>query len=146
MVGLESDSGIAMRMARHNQRALWYSNPCDGNRAYVRDEDGNIIYQKIDGEMIPLSSGGRVDEYETPVMFFGTIQNAGGVAEAAAYGLNVGSYEAKLVDVVSELPIKEMTKIYLHEPTGKCGDDAEYRVVNCPIALNQVSYLLKRNA
>ena len=145
MVGLESDSGVTMRMARHNQRALWYSNPISGDNAYVRDENGNIVYQEIDGEQVPLSYGDRTDEYETPVMFYGTIQNAGGVAEAAAYGVNVGSYQAKLIDVVSDLPIKEMTKIYLHEPTGKCGDEAEYRVVNCPLALNQVSYLLKRN-
>lgn len=135
-----------MRMARHNQRALWYSNPCDGNNAYVRDENGNIVYQKVDGEQVPLESGGKVDEYETPVPFWGTIQNAGGTAEAAAYGVNVGSYQAKLIDVTNELPIKEMTLIYTHDPTGKCGDRAEYRVVNCPIALNQVSYLLKRNA
>lgn len=146
MVGVESPSGICMRMARHNQRALWYSNPCGDNSAYVRDDDGNIIYQDIDGEQVPLSYGGQTEEYETPVRFYGTIQNAGGVAEAAAYGVNVGSYQAKLIDVVSDLPIKEMTQIYLHEPTGECGDEAEYRVVTCPLALNQVSYLLKRNA
>lgn len=135
-----------MRMARHNQRALWYSNLSDGNNAYVRDENGNIVYQKVDGEDVPMKYGGRVDEYEPPVPFYGTIQNAGGVAEAAAYGVNVGSYQAKLIDVANELPIKEMTLIYLHEPKNECGDRAEYRVVNCPIALNQVSYLLKRNA
>ena len=134
-----------MRMARHNQRALWYSNLCEGNKAYVRDENGNIIYQEVDGEQVPMTYGGHDDEYESPVPFYGTIQNAGGIAEAAAYGVNVGSYEAKLIDVANELPIREMTKIYLHKPTGKCGDEAEYRVVNCPIALNQVSYLLKRN-
>ena len=135
-----------MRMARKNQRELWYSNLADGNSAYVRDSNGNIVYQEIGGEQVPVEYGDHVDEYEEPVKFYGTIQNAGGVAEAAAYGVDMGSYQAKLLDIEGGLPIKEMTRIYLHEPTGKCGDEAEYRVVRCPLALNQIAYLLKRNA
>lgn len=133
-----------MRMARKNQRALWYSNINSSDICYVRDEDGNIIYEEVDGEQIPLEDGSATEEYTQPVKFFGTIQNAGGQSEAAAYGVSVGTYSAKLLEVDGGLPIEEMSLIYLHEPNG-CGDSAEYRVVKKPLALNQVVYLLKRN-
>lgn len=132
-----------MRMARKNQRALWYSNINDSDACYVRDEDGNIIYEEVDGEQVPLEDGGSTEEYTKPVKFYGTIQNAGGQTEAAAYGVSVGSYTAKLFEVDGGLPIEEMSLIYLHDPDD--GGGAEYRVVRKPLALNQVVYLLQRN-
>ena len=132
-----------MRMARKNQRALWYSNINDSDACYVRDEDGNIIYEEVDGEQVPLEDGGSTEEYTKPVKFYGTIQNAGGQTEAAAYGVSVGSYTAKLLEVDGGLPIEEMSLIYLHDPDD--GGGAEYRVVRKPLALNQVVYLLQRN-
>lgn len=132
-----------MRMARKNQRPLWYSLHKDSDDSYERDSDGNIIYDIVDGEQVPRENGGQTDEYTRPVKFFGTIQNAGGTAEAAAYGVSVGSYQARLLEVENGLPIKEMSLIYLHDPSED--DTAEYRVVSKPLALNQIVYLLKRN-
>lgn len=136
-----------MRMLKKNQRPLWYSLFLESADAYVRDEDGNIVYEEIDGEQIPLVSGKTAQEYSAPVRFIGTIQNAGGTAEAAAYGVSLGSYQARMLDVVGALPIKEMSLIWTHEPdmTGEWWKTAEYRVARSPIALNQVVYLLKRN-
>ena len=132
-----------MRMARINQRALWYSNINESDVSYVRDEDGNIIYEEIEGEQVPLENGGSTEKYTQPAKFFGTIQNAGGQYEAAAYGVSVGSYSAVLLDIDGALPIKEMSLIYLHDPED--GGGAEYRVVRKPLALNQIVYLLQRN-
>ena len=131
-----------MRMARKNQRPLWYSNIRESDAAYERNKDGNIEYIKVDGENVPLENGGSTEEYTKPVKFFGTIQNAGGQVEAAAYGVSVGSYHAKLLDVDGALPIKEMSLIYTFDP--ECGK-AKYRVVRKPISLNQSVYLLVRN-
>jgi len=131
-----------MRMMRKNQRPLWFASIVESDDSYVRDEDGNIVYEEIDGEQVPLENGDSTEEYTQPVKFFGTIQSAGGAAEAAAYGVSVGSYQAKLLDVEDALPIKEMSLIWTHEPNE---DTAEYRVVSVPLALNQVVYLLKRN-
>ena len=131
-----------MRMLRANQRPLWYQLYKESDTSYVRDENGNIVYQEVDGEQVPMETGRKMDEYDAPVRFYGTIQNAGGTAEAASYGVSVGSYEAVLLEVANGLPIKEMSLIWMREP-----DDgsADYRVVRKPVALNQVVYLLKRN-
>ena len=145
MDGIYAVGGDSMRMARKNQTPLWYSVMSDSDISYVRDENGNIVYQEIDGEQVPVETGKSGSDYSKPVPFLGTIQNAGGVAEAQSYGVSVGSYQARLIDVVGGLPIKEMSLIWTHEPTGECDDKADYRVVNVPIALNQVTYLLKRN-
>lgn len=149
MVGLASIGGDGMRMMRRNQRPLWYAVQSDADVSYVRDADGNIIHEEIDGEQVPLVDGNMIQGYDAPVQFFGTIQNAGGVAEAAAYGVAVGSYQAKLFDVTDALPLKEMSLIWLKEPETNFGvadpKTADYRVARCPIALNQTVYLLKRN-
>ena len=132
-----------MRMARKNQRPLWYSNICDSDTSYERNKDGNIEYVKVDGEYVPVEDGHTTEEYTKPVKFFGTIQNAGGQVEAAAYGVSVGSYHAKLLDIEGALPIKEMSLIYTIEP--KKHERAQYRVIKSPIALNQTVFLLERN-
>ncbi len=36
-----------------NQQKLWYSTYADQITIYERDSDGNIIYDEIDGELIP---------------------------------------------------------------------------------------------
>lgn len=131
-----------MRMLRTNQTPLWYQLYDDSDNIYVRDKNGNIVYHDVDGEMVPVKTGRQVDNYGEPVKFFGKIQNAGGSAEAMSYGVSDGSYSAKLLDVADGLPIKEMSKIWMHEPDE---GNAEYRVVRKPVVLNQVVYLLKRN-
>ena len=137
-----------MRMARKNQRLLWYSVQKDESETYVRDKDGNVLYQEVDGEQIPITDGSTSD-YGTPVQFVGTIQSAGGASEAVAYGVSVGSYSAKLLDVDGGLPIKEMSLIWLSEPqvTFNVVDvsTADYRVVSVPIPQSRTVYLLKRN-
>lgn len=137
-----------MRMARKNQRVLWYSAQREESESFVRDKDGNILYQDVDGERVPITNGGY-SEYSLPEKFYGTIQSAGGAAEAAAYGVSVGSYSAKLLDVDGALPLKEMSLIWLEEPQVSFNEvdasTADYRVVSVPIPQSRTVYLLKRN-
>lgn len=135
-------------MARKNQRMLWYSVQEAECETYVRDKDGNVLYEEVDGEMIPIENC-STSEYSLPVPFVGTIQSAGGSAEAAAYGVSVGSYSAKLLDVDGGLPLKEMSLIWLKEPQVSFNEvdtsTADYRVVSVPIPQSRTVYLLKRN-
>jgi len=137
-----------MRMARKNQRVLWFSARSEESESFVRDKDGNILYQEVDGEQMPITNG-EYSEYTLPEKFYGTIQSAGGTAEAVAYGVSVGSYSAKLLDVDGALPIKEMSLIWLTEPEITFNEvdesTADYRVVSVPIPQSRTVYLLKRN-
>ena len=108
-------------MAVDKQR-LWYANPTGEQMPiYERDEDGNIVYDEIDGELVPRETGRWETRYSNPVKFYGNI-NAGDVgrSEYRAYGLSVGDFEAKLVMHKGDIPITEHTIIwYMTQPRFK---------------------------
>ena len=134
-------------MAYRNKRPLWYASKNDSNIEYEHDENGNILFIDVDGEQVPQESGKELSEYSAPVKFYGTIQASGGRTRYEAWGIDRGSYDAILLAMDGELPLNEMSLIWLNEPDDEFDPHmADYQVVRDQIALNQKVYLLKRNA
>lgn len=102
---------------RINKQPLWYALYNGQEELLDRDDDGNIIYDEIDGEDIPRASGHWALKYQVPVQFFGNI-NSGNVGEAIArpYGISLASSEAILCMRKGELPIDEQTLIWYQHP------------------------------
>lgn len=117
---------------------------------YKKDRDGNIVTTKVNGEDIPVETGRTRKSYGEPVSFMGDIQDAGGEAEAEAFGLSVGSYDAVLFMVKGELPITETSRIwYYNQPKYRDDgtvdeDSADYVVKKVPVGLDYMRYPLQR--
>lgn len=132
-----------MRLCRKNKTNLWYSLYKDSETAYLKDEDGNTVYQEIDGEQVPVETGHKPPSYDTPVKFKGYIQFNGGESEAKAFGVSVDSYTHILIMRRGELPIDETSLIFNDEPSEVAEKTADYKVVKVAPSLNFVTYLLK---
>lgn len=115
-----------------NKQELWYAMQGEQGPVYERDEEGNIIYEEIDGEQVPVETGSWETGYSTPVRFFGNI-NSGNVGEAfaTAYGISTGDFEASLCMRKGELPINERSILwYANRPRIKWTDESQYAEVS----------------
>lgn len=140
-----------MRSLKKNQQNLWYSTYADQITEYYRDSGGNIIYDEIDGNLIPRIKNERAG-YNNPVSFYANISMSGGEANQAEYGYDLGSYEAVLVTTDKTLPLDELSLIW-HTTEPLIGSDgivdestADYSVIAVKQSLNSVKYLLKKVA
>ena len=133
-----------MRTLRRNKSNLYYSLYKESEVVYLTDEDGNIVYEEIDGEEVPVEIGHNPPAYSEPVEFKGYIQFKGGEDEARAFGVSVGSYTHLLIMRKDEIPITETSLIFNHEPQGEITENtADYKVYRVAPSLNFVTYLLK---
>lgn len=117
---------------RCNKQELWYAMQGEQGPVYERDEEGNIVYEEIDGEQVPVESGSWETAYSTPVRFFGNI-NSGNVGEAVAraYGISTGDFEASLCMRKGELPINERSILwYANRPRIKWSDETQYAEIS----------------
>lgn len=139
-----------MRTLKKNKQIMRYALYADKVPVYATDDDGNILYDTVDGEQIPIETGDYVHGYAEPVEFKANIIFAGGQAEAEAYGMDVGAYTHKMVTMRKRLPITETTLIF-RESEPRYGTDgilidtsADFRVIRCADSLNEDVYLLKQ--
>lgn len=138
-----------------NKQPLYYAlQKSEQVPIYETDDEGNVIYDEIDGETVPRESGKSESRYEDPVKFYGNI-NSGNVGEsvARAYGVSTGNYEAVLCMHRGELPINERSLIWYETPPKFIQDgseqyvdpkSADYQVKRVPPCLDEIIYLLGR--
>lgn len=139
-----------MRSIRRNKTKMRYALLVESVPVYETDEDGNVVFIEEDGEQIPVETGSSIPIYSSLVDFMASIHGAGGEAEAEAYGISLGAYDAVLYDVVGCHPIDETSRIWVDsEP--EFNDDgtvkpesADYIVKRVPPSLNDIVYLLAR--
>lgn len=133
-----------MRLCKRNKSNLKYSLYREKEPTYQLDDEGEIVYEEIDGEQIPIETGYNEPKYDAPVNFKGYIQFKSGEAEARAFGVSTESYTHLLVMRKDEIPIDETSLIFdKSEPTEPYDKSADYRVVRVAPSLNFVTYLLK---
>ena len=134
-----------MRLCRKNKSKLKYALYKDKEVVYETDENGQIIWQDVDGELVPIETGSRPPRYLEPVEFKGYIQFKGGEDEAKAFGVSVDSYTHILVMRKDEIPITETSLIFdKTEPNPEDMEgSADYRVERIAPSLNFVTYLLR---
>lgn len=137
------------RALKKNMQRMKYSLYLGEEQEYERDEDGNIIYDLIDGDEVPRETGDQINQYSEPVEFWANIAGNGGQAQAESFGLSVGDYDAVIYAPKNKFPITEGTLIwYDNKPGYKDGfidpDSADFMVVRKPVCLDEANYILKR--
>lgn len=139
-----------MRNLLKNQQKLWYSTYADQITIYERDENGDIIYDEIDGEELPRIIAEKAG-YNNPVSFYANISAAKGSSDEEVFGVAL-DYTKTIATTDMTLPITETSLIWFEtEPI--FNDDgtidegsADYAVVAVARSLNNVVYAIKKRA
>lgn len=140
-----------MRTARKNKVKLLYSLQGDNIPIYETDDDGNIIYEDIDGEQIPVETGESFTGYQAPVTFYGNLSFYTGWNYPGVWGITLGNADAILLMDKDELPIDETSRIWFKsqpvykdaEKTIVDPDSADFSVSRIIPSINCVRYVLK---
>ena len=137
-----------MRALRKNMQKMWYSLYERDQKSYKRDKNGEIQYVMIDGDRVPLENTERKIGYSKPVEFWANIAGNSGEAQASAFGVSVGDYDATLYFPKGKFPIDENSLIwYDNEPDLNREvdpDTADFTVARKPVCLDEAVFLLKR--
>lgn len=100
-----------MRTARRVRQKMYYSLYEGKQETYVKDKDGNIIYDIIGGEYVPRKTGESIIIYSNPVEFFNSISGELTEDEMQAFGSEkLGN--AKMTYRKGEFPFKTGTLIW----------------------------------
>lgn len=139
-----------MRTLLKNKQKLHYALQTGKVPIYEKNFDGNIVYDDIDGERIPVETGEFQLVYSKPVEFLGNIAMSGGESEAAEFGLNLGDYNAVLVVDKGLVPLDETSRIW-HTTKPKLNADetadefsADYTIVKVSPSINVDRFVLKK--
>lgn len=141
---------VNMRSLMKNQQKLYYATYYGQITEYYRDSDGNIIYDEIDGELIPRIKYERAG-YANPVLFYANISAGKGTSQEEVFGVSL-DYTKTISTSDMDLPISETSLIWFEtEPTfnadGTVNEaSADYSVVGIAKSLNNVVYALKKRA
>lgn len=100
-----------MRTARRVRQRMFYSLYEGKQKTYVRDDEGNIIYDIIGGEYVPRTTGEPIITYSEPVEFFNSISGELTEDEMRAFGSEkLGN--AKMTYRKDEFPFKTGTLVW----------------------------------
>jgi len=142
---------MSMRTARKNKVKLLYSLQGQLVPNYLKDDQGNIVYETIDGTQVPVETGESEVGYQTPVEFFGNISYYTGWSYPAVWGITLNTGDAILLMDKDEIPIDKTSRIW-HESEPVYLDDkktivdpdsADFTVSRVLPSLNSVRYVLK---
>ena len=151
-----------MRTSRKNKVDLLYSLQGDTVPIYEVDNEGNVVYEEIDGVQVPLETGESFTGYEEPVGFKGNLQFYTGWNYPGVWGITLGNADAILLMDKNELPINETSMIwYKSIPETKevqvydaeqqamvtkvvvDPESADFSISRIIPSLNQIRYILK---
>lgn len=138
-----------MRVLNQNRQTLYYANYDREIETYAKDEDGNVIYQNIDGTDYPVVDA-KASTYLNPVKFKANISFNSGDTRLAEFGLNPSDYSAVIVANKGEFPFDERTLIWHtsepeYDTEGKVlAESADYRVIAIKTSLNEERFILQK--
>lgn len=125
-----------MRDCKKNQQELYYATYSDQITEYYRDSGGNIIYDEIDGELIPRIKCERAG-YNNPVSFDFETSAGKGTAQTEVFGSDV-DFTRTISTTDMSIPIDELSLVWIeHEPEFRSDgtvdpDSADYKVAAKP--------------
>ena len=117
---------------------------------YETDDEGNVIYQTIDGVDYPVEIGNAKIIYGMPYPIYANISYNSGETQIAEYGLNTSDYDAVIVADKGKYPFDERTLIWhtskprYDEEGYVLPESADYRVVAVKTSLNLDKFILKK--
>ena len=151
-----------LRTSRKNKQELLYSLQGDTVPVYEVDDEGKVVYEEIDGEMVPVETGDSFTGYQEPVTFFGNLSFYTGWNYPGVWGVTLNNADAILLMDKNELPIDETSRIWFQstpaektvqvydETEGKMvektvidADSADFSVSRIIPSLSHVRYVLK---
>lgn len=139
-----------MRMIQRNKIAMKYALLEDIVPIYQTDDEGNVIYDEIDGEQVPRETGKTRSRYKPAVDFAANV-NFSGQSEIrnTVYGLSKSQYDAIFYTMRDEYPLDETTILFINA-TPEVDDEgyvklesADYRVVRVIKSINYNTYLIR---
>ena len=141
-----------MRTQKRNRQSMIYAVPAGTEPIYKRDESGEIIYEEIDGELVPVEVGEERMKYGDAVPFRGAIFAQLENAIMRAWGSdNTNNYAVLVVDkdkypeIVNGTRIWRKSKVKLYEDGTVDGSSADYVVSGVlDEELNEDSYYLTK--
>ena len=142
-----------MRTLARNMQKLKYALLLGDMPEYELDENGNKIVEFVmdDGTVIYRETGGRVNQWSTPLDFLANIAQSGGEAEAMAFGFSVSDFDASVIVAKCTVDLPIGTLIW-HNSKPKYRDaeetmldekSADYRILRALDSINFTRYLLK---
>lgn len=136
-----------MRTQNKNKQSLKYALLDKKLPVYECDENGDIIYDIIDGVEIPIETGETRLGYSEPKDFKANISMSGGEAEAREFGLSIEDYNAVIVCTKGEYPLKEGSLVWHESEVGYVdgqvdSNTADYIILKVHNSLNFVKYIL----
>ena len=139
-----------MRSLKRNKQKFYYSTYDGQITEYYRDSGGNIIYDEIDGDLIPRIKTERAG-YNNPVSFYANISAGKGASQEEVFGVSL-DYTKTISTTDMSLPLDEKSLVWFEtEPTynsdGTVNEaSADYAVVGIAKSLNNVVYALKKRS
>lgn len=153
---------MELRTSRKNKVELLYSLQGETLPIYATDEEGNVLFEEIDGEAVPVETGENFTAYQKPIKFKGNLSFYTGWNYPGVWGITLGNADAILLMDKNELPINETSmiwydskpkykevKIYDSEQqmmvtkTVVDSDSADFSISRIIPSLNQIRYILK---
>lgn len=141
-----------MRTLNRNKQKQYYSNPGKLVPIYETDEEGNIKYIEVDGELVPVETGEYEPGFSMPVEFKANIAGKLDNVVIRASGADASDNHAQIVADKGTLPFKIGTRIWLRSKveykdeakTIPDGDSADYVVRGLMLEdLNQDMFYLE---
>lgn len=125
-----------MRTLSKNKQKQYYSNPGKLVPIYDTDDEGNIRYIEVDGELVPVETGEYEPGFSLPVEFKANIAGKLDNVVIRASGADASDNHAQIVADKGVLPFKIGTRIWLRSKveykdeakTIVDGDSADYIV------------------
>ena len=140
-----------MRTQLRNRQTMFYAVPNGTEPIYKRDESGEIIYEDIDGELVPVEVGEERVKYGDAIIFRGAIFSQLENAITRAWGSDSNNYAVLVVDkdkypdIVNGTRIWRKSKVVLYEDGTVDGSSADYLVSGVlDEELNEDSYYLTK--
>lgn len=137
-----------MRSLKKNQQKLCYSTYADQITLYERDDNGEIVYDEIDGEKYPRIIAERAG-YNEPVFFDANVSAGKGTAQEEVFGKDI-DFTRTISTTDLTLPIDELSLVWIESEPKYLEDgavdqnSADYKVAAKPArSLNQLMIALK---
>ena len=137
-----------MRSLKKNQQKLYYSTYDSAITIYERDENGEIVYDEIDGELYPRIKAERAG-YNKPVFFDANVSAGKGTAQEEVFGKDI-DFTRTISTTDLTLPIDELSLVWIESEPKYLEDgtvdpnSADYKVAAKPArSLNQLMIALK---
>lgn len=138
-----------MRSLKRNKQKMYYSTYSNSIPVYERDENGEIIFINVGGELLSVETGETETGYSLPVEFKANISSSKGDASQELFGINL-DYTKTISTTDMSLPISETSRIWL-ETVPRFNDDgtvdidsADYSVAQVARSLNSIMYAVKK--